>query len=548
MKKREKIQFKTCKKNPRHIYSDHAADCPWCAARKRGLNEYFPDLPSSHGKPSPTFSVHRKKSEYHIRVRTSSLTWMLYAIMFSLCLFGVISIMNAGHNESLKSQTEEPVPVAQPQPADPIHVVNSISWGDIGSKEGELLSPGGVGIDSSGNLYVADTNNHRIAFFSSRGEYVPEWNIHGDTQKNINNPADITIDSSDFLYVVDGTKIKKFDRSGRYILEWGGSGNRNGLFSEIMGISIDKSNIVYILDKYSDSGKKSYRIQAFSSNGDFKWSRKIYGAKWLSEPQGFAVDNLNYFYISDGDINRVVKIDNTGGVVKNWGNYGIYSEFLERAGGLAVDSRSRVFVTDLQKNKFVIIANNGELEQVIEGTETGSVSGRKRIVFTEDNNVLILDRSNQPFTWYLGSDLHSFAPVIIPASSNPNDLGDVQDKSRISIYNIFSEHPTFSGYVEKPMTYQKWPITLRILKFDEDSGQVSGTMKWSTRGGETEIEGHITGNDFTFSETEYKKWGDMPLGSMYQVEKQGSTWAGVWNPPAKDRTGGGGKISFSQIS
>ena len=548
IKKENKSPFIRCKKNPRHIYSKHSAKCPWCEHLSRGLPDYFPDVSSSYQNvPSISPNV-RIKTSSHYKLPNISIKKILTIITISVCLLGIMSIMSSGHNESTKPQDTKIITATQTLQPENNRVIDSIPWGTRGSDEGELSYPGGVCIDNSGNLFVADTNNHRISAFSSNGEYMSGWISKGDTLRNVKEPDDIAIDSSNFLYVVDRSKIKKFDKNGRYILEWGGSGNRNGLFVHIMGITIDKSNTVYVLDSYEESGDLVYRIQSFSSDGDFKWSRKIQGANWLSEPEGFTVDDLMFFYVSDGKSNRIVKIDTNGGVVTNWGNNGVSSGVIGKTGGIAVDSRSRVFVTDLQENKFAILSNSGKLEQIIKGEQSGSVSERKRILLTQDGNVLILDRSNQPFTWFLSSDLQSSAPIFTSKTSSPYNPSQSNHDTGISIYDIFSEYPTFSGYADKPMTFQKWPMTLRITEFSRQNGHVKGILEWPTLDGSTEIEGHITGDDFSFTETGFIERGNILLDCTYQVEKEGSTWSGTWNPPAKDRSGGGGTITFHQIS
>jgi hypothetical protein len=40
------------------------------------------------------------------------------------------------------------------------------SWGSCGTGEGEFNDPNGIAVDSSGNVYVADTYNHRIQKFA----------------------------------------------------------------------------------------------------------------------------------------------------------------------------------------------------------------------------------------------------------------------------------------------------------------------------------------------------------------------------------------------
>lgn len=38
-------------------------------------------------------------------------------------------------------------------------------WGSYGSGDGQFISPQGIAVDSLGNVYVADTGNHRIQKF-----------------------------------------------------------------------------------------------------------------------------------------------------------------------------------------------------------------------------------------------------------------------------------------------------------------------------------------------------------------------------------------------
>lgn len=40
-----------------------------------------------------------------------------------------------------------------------------LKWGSYGSGDGQFVTPYGVAADSSGNVYVADTGNHRIQKF-----------------------------------------------------------------------------------------------------------------------------------------------------------------------------------------------------------------------------------------------------------------------------------------------------------------------------------------------------------------------------------------------
>src|SRR5437016_1057229 len=73
-------------------------------------------------------------------------------------------------------------------------VLSSIGSSTLSNPQGG--SPQDVAIDSSGNIYAADTYNGRIAKFNSTGYLVSSIGISGA-------PVGIAIDKSDKIYVTD---------------------------------------------------------------------------------------------------------------------------------------------------------------------------------------------------------------------------------------------------------------------------------------------------------------------------------------------------------
>ena len=84
--------------------------------------------------------------------------------------------------------------------------------GSGGSGDGEFNYPSGVTVDSSGNVYVADSNNHRIQKFDSDGVFVTKWGSKGSGDGQFQQPSGIAIDSSGNVYVADSDnhRIQKF--------------------------------------------------------------------------------------------------------------------------------------------------------------------------------------------------------------------------------------------------------------------------------------------------------------------------------------------------
>jgi DNA-binding beta-propeller fold protein YncE len=50
-----------------------------------------------------------------------------------------------------------------------------LKWGSLGSSQGQFYYPMGIGFGPAGNVYVSDSNNHRIQKFTSNGTFITKW-------------------------------------------------------------------------------------------------------------------------------------------------------------------------------------------------------------------------------------------------------------------------------------------------------------------------------------------------------------------------------------
>src|SRR4051794_37946821 len=59
-------------------------------------------------------------------------------------------------------------------------------WGSQGSGNAQFTSPSGIAVDSTGNVYVADTGNHRVQKFDSNGNFLTAWGSYGEGKGQFN--------------------------------------------------------------------------------------------------------------------------------------------------------------------------------------------------------------------------------------------------------------------------------------------------------------------------------------------------------------------------
>ena len=113
---------------------------------------------------------------------------------------------------------------------------------------GELNSPRGIAIHyKTGNIYIADRDNHRVQVFSCNGKYLFMFN------ENMNQPAGICIfQNKVFVTQWSGHCINMYELEGKLIKSVGSEGNGRAQFNIPLGLDVsDRNNNIYVCDCYN---------------------------------------------------------------------------------------------------------------------------------------------------------------------------------------------------------------------------------------------------------------------------------------------------------
>jgi DNA-binding beta-propeller fold protein YncE len=177
---------------------------------------------------------------------------------------------------------------------------------DFGDGDRFFNVPAGVAVDSSGNVYVADSNNGRIKKISSENVFLKDIGIG-----ELLNPVGVAVDASNYLYVSDegGNKIFKFNPDGVKIIELGTgiAGSAVGDLNHPAAVTTDSDGNVLVVD----SG--NYRVEVFSSAGVPRtFGSNGTGAGEFSSPYGIAVDAQNQVMVGDNSRNILQRFTQGG--------------------------------------------------------------------------------------------------------------------------------------------------------------------------------------------------------------------------------------------
>ena len=174
----------------------------------------------------------------------------------------------------------------------------------VGSKPLEFNYPWGITISpTTGQIYVADSGNHRIQVLNPDLTFSYSFGSKGSAEGQFNDPAFIAIDNQGLVYVSDGgnNRIQVFTSEGKYISQFGMHGSGPGQLQRPTGLVIN-NNLLYVAEW------GNHCVSIFTVDGQFVSSFGEKGNKkdQFNGPCGIALDNECYLYICDYDNNRLV--------------------------------------------------------------------------------------------------------------------------------------------------------------------------------------------------------------------------------------------------
>jgi sugar lactone lactonase YvrE len=328
-----------------------------------------------------------------------------------------------------------------------------------------LAYPAGVTVDKMGNLFISDAFNHRIRRVdaitrviltiagSSANEGPDEGGYSGDGGPAVvallNWPNGVTVDSSGNLFIVDSqnARVRRVDATsgvittvaggGPYYTYSGDGGPATSANVAPMSVTVDRTGNLFIPDsrhrvRRVDSATSI--ITAVAGNGTccfFGDGGQALGASMI--PADAVADSSGNLYIADAVNSRVRRVDAVTGNIttvvgtgqgKYCGDYGPATSIcLSNPVAVALDSKGNLFIDD-QSNFTVrrVDAVTGLASPVIgSGGQPGALVDPEAIAIDAHDNLFIADAVRN---WVIRVDATTGVSSVVAGNGQGGFSGD----------------------------------------------------------------------------------------------------------------------------
>ena len=231
-------------------------------------------------------------------------------------------------------------------------------FGAKGTGFGELMNPTGIACNEYGDIYVADTGNHRISRWFNDGKqvrFIRNIGAEGASNGEFSRPTYVELDSMGRLYVSDtgNNRIQIFDKSGGLIRVLN---SKNGL-SDPTGIAVTDSNERYTgykADKIFCVDAAGTRVSRFTHEGKMEKSVRIDNI--VQKDVKLTTLDIDYFgnvYVVDRLNSRIYKLNSDLDFLAGYGKFGTQDYEFENPAGIAIYKHyGQVFISDRESAQY----------------------------------------------------------------------------------------------------------------------------------------------------------------------------------------------------
>jgi sugar lactone lactonase YvrE len=251
----------------------------------------------------------------------------------------------------------------------------------------QMDSPQGLAIDVTGNLYIADTHNHRIRKIDTATQIISTVagtgvvGFSGDgglaAAAQLDLPTALAVDTSGDLYFADSAnhRIRRIDAISDRMSTVIGNGTQgfsgdDGLaiaaaIDSPAGLAVDSAGNIYLADTHNQRIRRidaaTQTITTSAGSGAFGFSGDGSAVTALALPQGLSLDSADNLYLADRANHRIRRIDAVTGQISTVAGNGVQG--FSGDGGAAIaaslDSPRSATLSNTNAAGLVTLADTG---------------------------------------------------------------------------------------------------------------------------------------------------------------------------------------------
>lgn len=287
----------------------------------------------------------------------------------------------------------------------------------------------GLTVDRSGNIFITEEFENEIRKISADG-VVSVFAGSGSRgfkdgvgqSAHFNNPRDLTVDSQGNVYVADyeNHRIRKISPEG-LVSTLAGSGlegysdgtGEEASFNFPSGLAIDNLGNLYVTDQINASVRKITAegiVSTVAGTGTFGFANGAGTDAQFSTLSGIAVDDNGNIYVTDRGNNILRKIDSGGNVSTLAGNRNFPRQLIDGRGteasfasiqDVVIGPDGNLYLSDL--NMIRMVTPSGEVSTLTGTVDSGDVDGTleeatffriQELSFDGFGNLFIADAGN----------------------------------------------------------------------------------------------------------------------------------------------------------
>ncbi|MFF9457712.1 NHL domain-containing protein [Streptomyces flaveolus] len=417
----------------------------------------------------------------------------------------------------------------------------------------ELNRPYGIAVDSTGALYFSDSDNHRVRKVTTDGRIrtVAGTGVAGFSGENVaatsaqlNGPRGVAVDSSGALYIADADnhRIRKITPDGKISTVAGtgteGFSGDGGLataakLSYPYGIAVDSAGTLY----FSDSN--NHRVRKVTTDGKIHTvagtgvaGSKVGGnAAQLNGPYGVAVDSTDAVYIADSENHRILKVTPDGEISKvaGTGTAGFRGDGGSAASaqldfplGVVVDSSGALYISDHNNHRVRKVTADGKIHTVA-GTGTEGIGGDGGPATSAQLNYPLGLAVDCVDALYIADYVNNRVRKIVSVAGLPNPgtvlcWANVRSKLRMAVAR---ESTKDGAEIHQALTAARDCQRWRMVVTGEDGGEVLYRIENVRSGKVLEVVGGqewagavVAQRAYDGDEARHQQWRLIPVGSV----------------------------------